>query len=162
MTDTVDISISSQLFERLQALAVPLVDDTDSVIERLINHWEATGGHVSPQYPTKVEKVEIWQSPRGDALPVGCELRKVFKGEAFSAVVEKYGIRFDDAVYSSLSAAAQAAKAKLGITGAAASTNGRDFWEIQGQSSGRWFKVSEIFPTKTINSEALLTELMKS
>lgn len=41
MSDIINIPIPAAIFARLQHLAVPLVDDTISVIEKLIDHWEA-------------------------------------------------------------------------------------------------------------------------
>ena len=40
MSEQVTVAISKPLFERLQRLAAPLVDTTDTVIERLLDFWE--------------------------------------------------------------------------------------------------------------------------
>ncbi len=41
MPDSINVPIFCSVFTRLQRLAIPLVDDTNSVIERLIDHWES-------------------------------------------------------------------------------------------------------------------------
>jgi len=41
MADFINVPIISTVFTRLQRLAIPLVDDANSVIEKLIDHWES-------------------------------------------------------------------------------------------------------------------------
>ncbi len=47
----VQIHIAKPVFERLQSLAIPLVDTPETVIERLISYYEATGGSNNPSKP---------------------------------------------------------------------------------------------------------------
>lgn len=163
MSESISVHISSSVFARLQQLAVPLVDDTNSVIARLIDHWEANlpnSKHVVAQASTTAARSAVWCSPRGDTLPVGATLQGEYLGNTFHATVEKSGINFDGVIYDSPSAAGVAAKGKLGRKGRAASTDGRKFWKIQDPSSGRWISIATLHPS--IDSDALLAELTNS
>lgn len=164
MSDLISVPISSSVFARLQRLAVPLVDDSSSVIEKLIDHWEANPPNSkAPNVATApAAKSDVWRSPRGDTLPVGATLQAEYLGKTFRATVEKRGIRFDGKVYDSPSAAGVAAKGKLGRTGRAASTDGRTFWKIQDPASGRWVAISTLRPAQHIDADALLAELANS
>lgn len=165
MSESVSVPISSSVFTRLQRLAIPLVDDTSSVIEKLIDHWEANPpDNSAPNAPKKTTppKSEVWRSPRGDTLPVGTTLQAEYLGKTFRATVEKQGIRFGGKVYDSPSAAGTAAKGQLGRTGRAASTDGRTFWKIQDPNSGRWVTIASLRPAQHIDSDALLAELANS
>lgn len=161
MSDLVNVPISSFVFARLQRLAVPLVDDTSSVIEKLIDYWETNSlDSKTPNVPTApVAKSDVWRSLRGDTLPVGATLQAEYLGKTFRATVEKKGIRFNGKVYDSPSAAGVAAKGQFGRTGRAASTDGRTFWKIQDPASGRWVAISTLRPPQHINADALLAEL---
>lgn len=163
MSDQIDVPISSKVFARLQRLAVPLVDDTNSVIEKLIDHWEASppSANAAPQSNEK-STTEVWRSPRGDVLPVGAPLQAEYLGKTFRATVEKKGIRFAGKVYGNLSAAGVAAKGQLGREGRAASTNGRDFWKIQDPVSEQWLPITALRPSHRIDADALLAELANS
>lgn len=163
MSDLVSVPISPSVFARLQRLAVPLVDDTSSVIEKLIAHWEANPpDSKAPNAPTSVTaKSDVWRSPRGDTLPVGATLQAEYLGKTLRATVEKKGIRFGGKVYDSPSAAGVAAKGQFGRTGRAASTDGRKFWKIQDPASGRWVAISTLHPLQHIDAEALLAGLAK-
>lgn len=173
MTDQVTISIGSHVFARLQRLAVPLVDDTSSVVEKLIDHWESSvlSRSTIPESgpPTKTESrqpsvqaaPEVWRSSRGDELPVGAPLQAEYLGKTFRATVEKFGIRFAGKLYENLSPAGAAAKGQLGRKGRAASTNGRDFWKIQDPVSRRWVPITALRPSSHVDTEALLAELKK-
>jgi hypothetical protein len=160
MSDQIDVPISSKVFARLQRLAVPLVDDTNSVIEKLIDHWEANppSASATPQSNGK-STAEVWRSPRGDVLPVGAPLQAEYLGKTFRATVDKKGIRFSGKVYGNLSAAGVAAKGQLGREGRAASTNGRDFWKIQDPVSEQWLPITSLRPSHRIDADALLAEL---
>lgn len=164
MSESISVPISSSVFARLQRLAVPLIDDTSSVIEKLIDHWEANlPAGSAPNVPAVVPtKPEFWRSPRGDTLPVGAILQAEYLGETFHATVEKKGIRFDGKIYDSPSPAGAAAKGQLGRTGRAASTDGRTFWKIQDPGTGRWVSIASLRPSRYIDSEALLSELANS
>lgn len=165
MSESISVPISSSVFTRLQRLAIPLVDDTSSVIEKLIDHWEASPPDNSiPNVPQKntPPKSEVWRSPRGDTLPVGATLQAEYLGKTFRATVEKKGIRFGGKVYDSPSPAGAAAKGQLGRTGRAASTDGRTFWKIQDPNSGRWVTIASLRPAQHIDADALLAELANS
>jgi len=163
MPDLVSVPISSSIFARLQRLAVPLVDDTSSVIEKLIAHWEShPPDSKAPNDPASAAKSDVWRSPRGDTLPVGATLQAEYLGKTFRATVEKKGIRFGGKVYDSPSAAGVAAKGQLGRTGRAASTDGRTFWKIQDPASGRWVAISTLRPAQHIDTDALLADLANS
>jgi len=165
MSESISVPISSSVFTRLQRLAIPLVDDTNSVIEKLIDHWEANPpDNRVPNVPptTTPPKSEVWRSPRGDTLPVGAILQAEYLGKTFRATVEKKGIRFGDKVYDSPSPAGAAAKGQLGRTGRAASTDGRTFWKIQDPNSGRWVTIASLRPAQHIDADALLAALANS
>lgn len=57
------IDLSPQTFARLQAHAVPLVDNIESVINRLIDHYEAKGGAPVPASEGGVHKAARQFSP---------------------------------------------------------------------------------------------------
>lgn len=163
MSDLISISISSVVFARLQRLAVPLVDNTISVIEKLIDHWEANPPDNGPNVLVGAKaKAEVWRSSRGDKLPVGAALQAKYLGKTFRATVEKKGIRFDEKLYDSPSAAGVAAKGQLGRSGDAASTDGRTFWKIQDPNSGRWVPIAALRPAQRIDADALLAEISNS
>lgn len=160
MNDQVQIHVRREVFEKLKRLAEPLVDDTSSVIDRLIGHWEANPSKQAREPAT--ETPELWQSSRGDVLPVGAPLQGRYKGKTFAAVVAKNGVRFEGKVFSTLSAAAVAAKGLTGTKGDAASTNGRDFWALRDPKRNHWVPVSALRPHKPVDADKLLAELMQS
>ncbi|MGA7949003.1 MAG: hypothetical protein WCA45_02455 [Thiobacillaceae bacterium] len=163
MSDSINVPISSSIFVRLQRLAIPLVDNTSSVIEKLIDHWEANPPDSAPQIaPAAKASADVWRSPRGDVLPVGAPLQGEYLGKTFRATVEKKGIRFGGKLYDSPSAAAVAAKEQLGRKGRAASTDGRKFWKIRDPMSGRSIPIAALRPAQHIDAEALLAELSNS
>ena len=148
MTEQIPVPVSLPIFERLQKLAVPLVDNPSAVIERLLDHWEAN--------PPKQEKLQsssgtepalFWHSPRGDVLPVGIELQGTYLRKTFHATVDRNGIKFGGKIYDNPSAAAVASKNQVGTKGDAASTNGRDFWRLRDLDTGRWV------PIRAVNSK---------
>lgn len=162
MKEQVAVTISKSVFERLQNLAAPLVDTTDTVIERLLDHWEAKpdAGERTTKSNSAVT-LELWKSSRGDTLPVGTELRGTYLGKTFSARVERAGIRFEGELYNDLSPAAMAAKNFAGTKGKAANTNGRAFWKFKDPTTEQWISVSVLRPSHRINSDELLAELEK-
>ena len=160
MSNHVQVNVRRDVFEKLKRLAEPLVDDTSTVIDRLIRHWEtAPPKNARDAAP---EELALWQSSRGDVLPVGAPLQGRYKGKTFAAVVARNGIRFEGKTYSTLSAAAVAAKGLTGVKGDAASTNGRDFWALR-DSSGNWISVSSLRSQQPpVDTKKLLAELMQS
>jgi hypothetical protein len=49
MSDSINITILCSVFSRLQRLSIPLIDDTNTIIEKLIDHWEANPPENSPE-----------------------------------------------------------------------------------------------------------------
>lgn len=157
--ETVSVPVRRVIFERLQKMAVPLIDDASAVIERLIEHWESNPpqrgspptGNAPPVLPagnaspgTGEQQRQIWRSSRGEAFPVGAPLRASYLGQNFEAKVTPDGIEFAGNVYDSPSSAGVAAKNSIGTTGRAASTNGWDFWEILLPETRRWVSVDTL------------------
>lgn len=139
---TVTVEINKEIFERLQSLAIPLVDDLGSVMSRLIDHWEKTP---SKEGKNANQSKSWWTSARGERLPIGTELRARYNGEEFKGKVLGSGIFFGDETFNSPSAAAIAAKKKnfTELTNAGASTNGWKFWEYSDEKSKSWRSVSD-------------------
>jgi hypothetical protein len=163
MADEVQIRVRRDVFEKLKSLAEPLVDDSSTVIERLIRHWEASPPKDTSK-PRQAATQELWRSSRGDVLPVGAQLEGRYKGRTFAALVAKNGIRFEGKVYSTLSAAAIAAKGLAGTKGQAANTNGRDFWAVRDSSGAQPVPVSALRtyqPGFPIDAAKLLAELQQ-
>lgn len=131
----VPIRIDSELFEELQEIAEPLVDDIDSVLEKLIKAWKKQRGH---QHSAEEA---YWVSARGERLRVGTKLRGTYRGKEFWAVIQKNGIEYEGKLYSSPSQAAIAAKKFVGIKGQATNTNGWRFWEYYEHSAEEWFPI---------------------
>jgi len=138
---TVNIELNEELFEQLQSLAIPLVDDLNTVISRLIEHWEnnpptETTGHKP--------KNSWWLTPRGEKLPINTEIRARYNGEEFKGKILKTGIFFEGETFTSLSAAGIAAKKKNfnELSDASASTNGWRFWEYFDKETKRWRSIS--------------------
>lgn len=160
MSEQIQIYVRHEVFEKLKRLAEPLVDDTSTVIDRLVRHWETNPPkNVRESAP---EAAELWRSSRGDVLPVGAPLQGRYKGKTFAAVVARNGIRFEGKVFPTLSAAAVAAKGLAGTKGDAASTNGRDFWTLRDPNGDHWVPISTLRPHKPVDANKLLAELMKS
>lgn len=160
MADQIPVPVSRSIFERLQKLAVPLVDSPSTVIERLLHHWEANPPKAEKSRPSSGnEPTQFWQSPRGDVLPVGIELQGAYLGRTFHATVDRNGIKFGGKVYDNPSAAGVAAKNQAGTKGDAASTNGRDFWRLRDPETGRWVPISAINSRDKLVAEKLLAEL---
>ena len=159
------LAVSAAVYEKLQKLAVPLVDTPSSVIERLIDHWVATApnerGQTNPpsgESASSMAPAQLWRSSRGDTLRVGTSLKGQYLGKTYEAEIEPGGIRFNGELYDNPSAAAVAAKNLAGKTGQGASTNGRDFWRIRDPSTGHWVPISTV-QTSPIDPARLLAEL---
>ncbi|WP_374587120.1 restriction system modified-DNA reader domain-containing protein [Ideonella dechloratans] len=143
--ELVQVPVRREVFERLKALAEPLVDDASSVIERLIAHWETI-----PHGP-RVRHIELpepgpalWRSARGERFPVGAPLRAKYLGHKFEATVTASGIEFAGKTYDNPSSAGIAVKESVGTKGKAASTNGWDFWEMLDPASKRWVSINKL------------------
>lgn len=141
--ETVQVQLHREVFERLKLIAEPLVDDTNSVVERLLKHWESappgprTRTIVLPE-PGPV----VWRSARGEKFPIDTKLRARYLGHTFEAMVTSNGIKFKDHTYDNPSSAGIAAKESVGTQGNAASTNGWDFWEMQDPESKQWVSIN--------------------
>lgn len=162
MSDQIYMPISSNLFARLQRLAVPPAYDASLVIEKLIDHWEANpeNGSVMSTLVAAPTKSEVWRSPRGDSLPVGAALQAKYLGKTFCVTVKKNGISLAGKLYDSPSAAGVAVKGQFGRTGRAASTDGRTFWKIKDPSSGRWVSISSLQPPASLHdSDSMVAEI---
>lgn len=148
--ETVSIPVSRAIFERLQKIAVPLVDDAGAVIERLIDHWESSppvsgrssGGSAPPV--ANGPEAHVWRSSRGEVFPVGAQLRASYRGHELRATITAEGIEFGGKTYDNPSSAGIAAKNSAGVTGDAAATNGWKFWEIQGPGGRHWAPIDEL------------------
>lgn len=153
--ETVSVPVRRAVFERLQKMAIPLVDDASSVIERLISHWESNppkgggfslGGGGSPS-PANEPQAQAWHSARGEEFRIGTQLRASYLGKTLLAKVTPEGIEFAGKLYDNPSSAGIAAKNSVGTTGKAASTNGWDFWEMQIPGSQRWVSIDVLRST---------------
>lgn len=144
--EAVQVSIKKEVFESLKRLAEPLVDDTNSVIERLINHWESC----PPTPETKIAGIKLvkppaeWRSTRGERFPIGAKLRALYLRYTFEATVTTRGIEFNGKVYNNPSSAGIAAKESVGTTGDAANTNGWDFWKMLEPATNRWVSIKTL------------------
>ena len=145
MGDNIEISIDSEAFKRLQEVAIPLVDETNSVIVKLLDFWgqQTKSPAISPpKVNGQVEK--FWFDARGERFPVGIKLRASYYGQIFHAVIEDKGILFSDKVFGSPSSAAIFAKHLAGTKGSSASTNGWTFWEYFDVISERWVLIDNL------------------
>lgn len=132
-SNLVTLKVSEAVFNDLKAMAEPLVDNTDTVLMRLIRHWRENPPSAQPRVEPR-----YWTSARGEKLPIGLKLRATYLGKTVEAVIEKTGIQFAGKIYSSPSNAAIAAKRSLGAKGSAANQNGWDFWEYLSESTNEW------------------------
>ena len=138
------IEIESHVFEKLQGLATPLVDDANSVIEKLIVHWESTHSGPNPTTPAApTSGDEVFMLSRGEKIRVGLKLRARYKGRAYEARVTQNGIEFENNFYDSPSAAGIAAKRSAGAKGSAANTNGWGFWKYYDERRRDWFSLKD-------------------
>ena len=155
---TFPVFLESSTYQKLQQLAV-LAGSESAAVERLIAHWQSTSA-LSPR-PSSAEtpSVAFWRSTAGDVLPVGQKLEAVDGGKIHYASVERTGLRYGTKLYDSPSAAARAVKERRGLTGASASTNGREFWKLRHPDTNRLVPLSALRPVHEIDSEALLAEL---
>lgn len=143
--DTLQISVQLDVFEKLQKLAVPLVDDVNTVIVRLIKHWESSPPKAtSTTAGSSAPPPQVWRSARGERFPVGLELRCSYLGNTYTAKVTADGIEFDGKLYDNPSSAGIAVKHAAGTLGRAASTNGWDFWEMLDPQTKRWVSIDAL------------------
>lgn len=137
MNELVQVPIEKRVFERLQKLATPLVDNPSSVITRLIEFWEKVNQAKRPA-PIQPGVARYFVCSRGERLPIGTKLRASYRGRKFDAYIDHSGIVFEGTSYSNPSLAGIEAKKSHGAIGNAASTNGWTFWEYLDDVSGHW------------------------
>jgi hypothetical protein len=155
--ETLQVPVRKDIFERLQKLAVPLVDDVNAVLDRLLMHWESSRPSapiVTPKAQASVTSSaatllsrnahEVWICSRGEALPIGAELRADYLGKTYRAKVTSLGIEFNGKHYDNPSSAGIAVKNGAGTRGSAASTNGWEFWEILEPDGKRWISIDAV------------------
>ena len=145
--DSVNVLVKQELFERLKGIAEPLVDDVNSVLERLLNHWDATGGarRVAPR-----GERQVWRSARGEEIEVGTKLRAKYLKVLYEAEVTADGIEFDGVTYDNPSSAAIAVKRAAGTGAKSANTNGWDFWEFRNPKTRLWAALDTLRPKSSI------------
>ena len=138
----VTVTLSQETFDKLQLIAIPLIDDTDSVIGRLINYWNTNSPQDNTPNAQNPEEIKVWISARGEQFPVGLKLRSNYLGHTYEAEVTPTGIKFDGEIFDNPSSAGIAVKRKAGASRKAANTNGWSFWEMQNTQSGRWESIN--------------------
>jgi hypothetical protein len=120
--DYVSVRVRTDVFQKLQNLAVPLVDNVDTVLERLISQWESSCRETSPAPAAGSASTPatplVWRSARGELFPIGAELRGRYRGRTYTASDSAAGIEFNGNVYDNPSSAAIAVKHAAGTTGA--------------------------------------------
>ncbi len=155
MSTTVQIELEHDVFERLQALAKPLVDTPSSVIRRLLDESKNVGKQSDAVGANKTNEVSANQAyitSRGVRLPLG-RLQATYrrrgdsKTHRFEAEVTPKGIKFDGQVFDDPSPAGIRAKELAGAKGTAASTNGWEFWEYFDETKRKWISI-DVFRKK--------------
>ena len=143
--ETVQINLNKDIFEKLQKMAEPLIDDINSVIQRLIHHYESSSLTPEVKMNSRTsETTEFWMSNRGEQFIVGTKLRANYKGKPYYANIEIDGINFEGKIYDSPSAAGIAVKKSAGTSGTAANTDGWSFWVMLEPGSNQWISINTI------------------
>lgn len=161
MSPKVPVELDLDVFERLQRLAVPLVDDVGSVIRRVLDEWEdqarpkpREARDPQPAQPPDVPdrdgntEEEYFRTSRGVLLPLG-ELRASYRPRGksrsdFQATVTARGIEFAGRVFDDPSPAGILAKELAGAVGQATATNGWRFWEYFDTRTRAWTPIAEL------------------
>jgi hypothetical protein len=143
--DTVQVSLNKDIFEKLQEIEEPLVDDINSVINRLINHLESSSltSEVRTESNSSITP-EFWRSNRGEQFKVGTKLSANFKGKTYNANIQIDGINFEGKLYDSPSSAGAAVKKSAGTSGSALSTDGWSFWSMLEPNSNQWISINTV------------------
>lgn len=81
--------------------------------------------------PTLIKTSEHFRTSRNIFLPLGAQLKGVFRGQGFDAVVTANGINVLGQFFDNPSAAAVAVKKSLGADDKQAQSNGWTFWQIE-------------------------------
>ncbi len=128
------VTISDELFKRLQQYAVPLVDTLDDLIERALDALDRDNGNVTARPPGGSTP------PRSDLVsyvgrvPHGTSLRMVYKGVEYFAEVQDGKVVWNGKRFKSLS---DAAVAVIRSTGSDRPTeNGWRVWQAQDRTGG--------------------------
>ena len=160
MSARVPVYVSASTHTKLQRLAV-LAGDESAAIDRLIAHWEQSANSKAAASATApaANAVGVWHSASGDVLPIGERLEGTDAGKTHYATIEREGIKYAGKVYDSPSAAARAVKEKRGLTGSAATTNGREFWKLRDPRTNRLLPISALRPASRISADELLAEI---
>jgi hypothetical protein len=142
---TVQVILNLETFEKLKQIAEPLVDDTNSVIDRLIEHWKSDPPHPRKRTILLPEpSPPMWRSSRGEKFLIGTQLKASYRGHNFSAKITSSGIEFNQKNYTNPSSAGIAAKKSIGVDDSAANTNGWSFWEMQEPGSNQWVSINTV------------------
>ena len=128
--------INEENFLRLQAHAVAFVDTPNTVLARMIDHFEATTPSKGTAFTPAVllatrAGTGRWPSikfPRGGELPIGLEMHGKYKNKPAKAHVTENGIVFENNTYPDPTSAAKAAKRWIAPEGDVPPTNGWNFW----------------------------------
>ena len=137
--ETVSLTISAEIFARLQAYAVPLVDTTDTILQRLCDHWDASPpakvGFRRHVIDTPLVRPEptCFKTSRGVELPIPLDLYAEYAGKRIDVSVTKDGFEYKGRYFTDPSSVAVAAKKDLGASDTQASTNGWTFWMLGGR-----------------------------
>ena len=143
--ETVIVNLNKDIFEKLQEIAEPLVDDINSVINRLINHLDSSP--VTSEIKVESSSLitpEFWRSSRGEQFIVGTKLSANYKGKAYNANIQINGINFEGKIYDSPSSAGVAVKKYAGTSGSALSTDGWSFWSMLEPNSNQWVSINKV------------------
>jgi hypothetical protein len=145
--EMVQVQLRRDVFEKLQKLAVPLVDDISAVIARELDRAAMLQGNLPN---ATVPTTATWRSARGERFPVGAQLRAHYLHKEYSAKVTPRGIEFDGKVFDNPSSAAIAVKHSAGKTGDAASANGWGFWEMLDPQTNQWVSIDTLRAKKWV------------
>lgn len=155
------VEIEQNVFERLQRLAIPLVDTVGTVIERVLDEWESLQDKSQSKYLEKYAAesknvisaddqsvAQHFETSRKVRIPLG-KLRASYKPRGkgrkeLEALVTPRGIEVDGKVFDDPSPAGAQAKKSAGADTSASITNGWCFWEYFDECSGTWVSLSTL------------------
>lgn len=138
--ETVSLTISAEMFARLQSYAVPLVDTTDTILQRLCDHWDASSPPNAGfrrdliNTPLVAPEPTFFKTSRGVRLPIPLALYGEYAGKRIDVSVTKDGFEYAGRYFNDPSAVAVAVKKDLGASSTTASTNGWTFWMLAAQA----------------------------
>ena len=135
---SVTVELDPDVFAELQRRATPLVDDTSSVIRRLLAAVPAESSQAGPV------QARYANMARGERLPVGIQLRMVVGGKPYYGRVSEEGIQVDGETFPSPSAAARRVRVRAGASEEGANSNGWKTWEYLDERSGDYKPLSEL------------------